>query len=210
MTVKKLFAGVLPTSDTTVYTVPESKTTLVKSITLCNNSNADYSFNLLIGGRNGSGSNWLLNTKVIKAYDTFVIPCMDYAMADGAKIRLYSSGGSSIIVRISGEEIDGLIESTEYESYNVSLNQSSNILVPAVSYKRVIKSVFIGNASSVSSNISLSIGGNYLIMNKQIKNRDAILIPFMDQVLEAGESITGYKSNTSIVVPHITLKRVDD
>ncbi|NUU74036.1 hypothetical protein [Paenibacillus xylanilyticus] len=209
MTAKKLYAGTLNTADTTIYTVPDGKTTIIKSIVLCNmSSSTDNTIALMIGGKDGSGSSWVFNGKVLKASDTLVIPLVDYAMASGGKIRLWSSGGS-VTARISGEEIDEPIESTEYESYIGTMTQTSNVLVPAVNYKRIIKSMFIGNASADSS-VYLAIGGSYVVMRKQIKYGDAILIPFMDQVLEAGESITGYKSNTATVVPHITLIRVDD
>ncbi|MEO2260700.1 hypothetical protein ABGV43_27755 [Paenibacillus amylolyticus] len=210
MTVKKLFAGVLTTVDTTVYTVPDGKTAIVKSITLCNTSSADYTIALLMGGRKGLGNNWVTSSKVIKAYDTLVIPCMDYALADGGKIRLWSSGGS-ITTRISGEETNGLIESTGYESFQVTMQVTSTVLVPAVNYKRIIKSVMIGNSSAVTSTFSTSIGGDYLIRQKQIKNGDVILIPFMDQVVEASEEISGFKNlSTATVNSHITLLRVDD
>jgi hypothetical protein len=73
--------------------------------------------------------------------------------------------------------------------------------------KALVKALTIGNTSNNPSAFTLALAGTQIISAHIIKGNDTITIPFLDQVLESGESITA-SSTTGTVTYYISGKEV--
>lgn len=95
---KRLAKGVASTTSTTVYTVPNGTTTIIKAVNICNSGNVDQNITVSF-----AGTGMISNYKV-KAYDTIAIPFLDQILQAGEAISLFSTGTNTFYY-ISGKEV---------------------------------------------------------------------------------------------------------
>lgn len=55
----------------------------------------------------------------------------------------------------------------------------------------IVKALTVCNRAATAVSLTLRFNETYIVMNHTIKPLDTVIIPCMDQVLHAGESITG-------------------
>jgi hypothetical protein len=93
------------TSETTIYTVPASTTTIVKQIIICNTtgSAADYSLSIVPSGGSAGDSNRILKLVSFAANSTTVYD-LSQVMATGGFISILQGTSAAVTVTISGVE----------------------------------------------------------------------------------------------------------
>ncbi|MFS0857895.1 hypothetical protein [Paenibacillus taichungensis] len=63
-----------------------------------------------------------------------------------------------------------------------------------------IKSLSLCNTTTVAVTFDLYFAGYQFAQGHTIKAKDTLIIPCVDQIIHAGESITGNASNQSVIV----------
>lgn len=93
------------TSETTIYTVPASTTTIIKQIILANttSSTANYSISLVASGGSASASNRIMETVALAANSVTVLD-LSQVMATGGFISIKQGTSSAITITVSGVE----------------------------------------------------------------------------------------------------------
>lgn len=93
------------TSETTVYTVPASTTTIVKQIIVCNTtgSAANYSLSIVPAAGSAGDTNRIIKTVSFAANSTTIYD-LTQVMATTAFISILQGTASAITVTISGVE----------------------------------------------------------------------------------------------------------
>ncbi len=97
-TLKKLASGTLGTTEATLYTVPASTKTIVKSIILCNKTSSDKYATITFAGTD------VIYQHTVKAKDTLVVQ-MTAILEASATIAGLASVASAINYYISGIEV---------------------------------------------------------------------------------------------------------
>ena len=92
-----LFRGAAATSNTSLYTVPSSTTTIVTEIMVVNNTVSGGTFNISLNGT------FIASNTIVSANDTTVIPCKQVLSATNT-ISGYASS-TSINFSICGVQI---------------------------------------------------------------------------------------------------------
>lgn len=105
MDAKRFYQGAPGTSASTVYTVPEEKTAIVKEIVVCNTTASDANVTLSVVPKEGAAgaSNRLLAGKTIPANDLVVL-ALSTVMAEGDFISVQQGTNSACVFTISGVE----------------------------------------------------------------------------------------------------------
>lgn len=89
------------TSSTVAYTVPSNNSnnyTIVKALTICNNTTSNITVSFLFGGT------YVIGGHVIKANDTITIPFLDQVLHAGEAITATASA-VNVSYYISGKEV---------------------------------------------------------------------------------------------------------
>lgn len=79
---------------------------------------------------------------------------------------------------------------------SVSTTSTSVYTVPAGT-TTIIKAITVCNSGASDQNLSMTIAGTAIIWNYKIKAYDTIAIPFLDHILQAGETITLFSTGTN-------------
>ncbi|MEK3776837.1 hypothetical protein MHB85_20250 [Paenibacillus sp. FSL K6-4396] len=80
-------------------------------------------------------------------------------------------------------------------------------IVPAGAYA-IVKAVTLCNKSAADAVVTLSFGGTEVIYQHTVKAKDTITIPFLDQVINSGESIIGIAGTANVLNYYISGKEV--
>lgn len=72
----------------------------------------------------------------------------------------------------------------------------------------VVKAVTLCNGSDAAAAVTLTLAGTTLVSAHVLAARDTITIPFMDQVLQAGETIDGLAGTDAVISYYISGKEV--
>ena len=96
---KRLCSGTLPGSNTTLYTVPSSTYTIVKSVVLCNTSGNTVAVSLKLDGKE------IISAHDLAAYDSLIIPNLDQIIESTELIQGFADTGSVVDYCISGIEV---------------------------------------------------------------------------------------------------------
>lgn len=97
-TPKKLYASTPTTASSTLYTVPASTKTIVKSVVIGNTSASDATITLGFGGIN------LLTSTVVEGNNTKVID-LSLVLEAGEKITGLQSRSNALTIYVSGVEV---------------------------------------------------------------------------------------------------------
>lgn len=93
--------------------------------------------------------------------------------------------------------------------YKGTLGDTSATLYPVPAGKFVIvKAVTLCNKTATAATVTISFAGLEVIYQYAVAARDTITIPFMDQILEASEEITGLAGTASAINVYISGKEV--
>lgn len=92
-------------------------------------------------------------------------------------------------------------------SGTLSGSEATLYTVPAGTYT-IIKALTLCNKTSAAVPATLSLDGIEVICQHDIAAYDTITIPFMDQILEAGELIQGSAESASAINYYISGKEV--
>jgi len=79
--------------------------------------------------------------------------------------------------------------------------------VPA-STTTLVKAITLCNKTASDATVTLLFGGTEVIYQHNIKAKDTITIPFLDQIIQAGETITGLAGTASAINYYISGKEV--
>lgn len=189
--IKRLFSGPAPAGITASYTAPAGKKVIIKSITINNQATTDQALTIWIS------SFAFIEDHVIKAKDSVILPAAGLILEPGEQLFI---GGDSLqlITRITGQ----LFESSDQETpinvrrlVSLGTTPSSNSYTNT-NYDVLIKSVTFCNRTNVAVNVTMIMGGAYII-SKSLKARDTLTIPFLDQILIKGESLQVYCDTVS-------------
>lgn len=202
--VKVLASGIIQGSvgsPAIVYTTNGNRTTLIKSLLICNSNNTPTEVIVTI-------SNVYYMRYTMKANETLHVPIADQVLLTTADaVRMGSSSRADFY--LCGIEIDTRDSLGPY--YNVKrlarTHVSSNnvTIVSSFSVKRMIKNFVVCNTSSTAATVRVSIGVVNLLWDYPLKGYETLVIPSMDLILEAGDSITASNSsNTASIAFHIT------
>ena len=97
---KRLYGGTLATSAANLYTVPNAKRTVVKTISLCNRTANAVTATLKLG------SQYFLSEYSVDAHDTIVLSPMDHILAAAEIINGNASAASALDIIVSGRVED--------------------------------------------------------------------------------------------------------
>ena len=97
-TIKKIYRGLPATSNGTLYSVPASTTTIIKSVTLCNITSTPATITLKAGGTT------FVNAYTITANNTVILTDVGI-MSAGELIEGSQGTNGAISVWISGMEV---------------------------------------------------------------------------------------------------------
>ncbi|WP_135546957.1 hypothetical protein [Paenibacillus cymbidii] len=95
---KRLGKGTLTTSNATLYTVPNSTTTYIKAVNICNISGSSATVTLKFAGTE------ILNGQAIEANNSLAV-FFDQILNATELIEGLASAGSAITYYISGKEV---------------------------------------------------------------------------------------------------------
>ncbi|MDR6723979.1 hypothetical protein J2W91_002441 [Paenibacillus amylolyticus] len=166
-TIKSLYAGVAPPANTVVYTVPEGKYAVVKSIVLCNPNSIETNFTVLIAGMHVAYGH------ILKPNSTLAIDNLDVPMLTGTQIIVFSASNSPLTAYISGFERDYV--QSEY-SYTLATGNSTTGIYTGED--RLIKSiVIVGGIGSTDGKFTIQVAGQTIINSYTIKPRDTLILP---------------------------------
>ncbi|MFE6075277.1 hypothetical protein ACFVQB_12450 [Paenibacillus sp. NPDC057886] len=201
--IKLLYQAVLPTSATSVYTAPQGKYTVIKSIFLSSLANGtDRTFRMIIGGITVGYDH------VVKSFKTLLLNDLNIFLLPGESIQLHCPGGN-MISQISGIEVDYIASEFPYIKSNGVLSvPSSAILNPDASNDRLIKSLIITNPSSTSTEVVVQANGFALMYRQLIKPYDTLVVPMPNFFLIKGQTITANVISGSGTLFGIVAKKV--
>lgn len=97
---KRLYGGTLASSAVDLYTVPDAKRLIVKTLSLCNKTANAVTATLKLG------SEYFLSEYPVDAHDTIVLSPMDHVLAAGGIINGNASAASALDIIISGRVED--------------------------------------------------------------------------------------------------------
>lgn len=96
----RIYGGTLATSAADLYTVPDAKRLIVKTISLCNRTANAVTVTLKLG------SQYFLSEYPIDPHDTIVLSPMDHILAAAEIINGNASAASALDIIISGRVED--------------------------------------------------------------------------------------------------------
>lgn len=183
---------------TNVYTSPVGKKTIIKSITINNNSSTDQSFTIRMAGYS------IVYNHVIKPNDTIILPASGFVLLSNETLSVGNS--SSLYIRVTGEVIDTsillspivILRSTALTTSATGTqyrNTSNDVL---------IKSVSLCNITASPVAVSFYMGGFGIISAKMINRYDTLTIPFLDQLLIKGDYVQAWAGVEGAIVPYVT------
>lgn len=183
-TIRNLFSGVMPTADTTVYTVPSSKYAIVKCLTMSNNSATPQTINVTIGGIR------LAINYVVPAKDTLIINDIDIPMVNGETIQIRSTeAGSNTSMSLVGFERDYVASEYPYVKLNGTVQATATTLFTASGgdwiLKRAIFTSMTGNKLSFYTSISYASFIDYTL-----SPYDTLYVP-LQRLVSNGTNILG-------------------
>jgi len=79
--------------------------------------------------------------------------------------------------------------------------------VPA-STQAVVKAITLCNKTGTDATITLKLAGTEVLYQHTLEANDTITLPFMDQVLDAGETIAGLAGTASAITYYISGKEI--
>lgn len=79
--------------------------------------------------------------------------------------------------------------------------------VPALTYT-IVKAINICNKTNVNDVVTIKLAGTEIMYQHVILANDSITIPFIDQIIHAGEKIEGHSGNGSSLTYYISGKEV--
>lgn len=71
-----------------------------------------------------------------------------------------------------------------------------------------IKAVTLCNKTATDATVTLLLAGTEVIYQHTIKAKDTVTIPFLDQILQAGETITGLAGTANSINYYISGREV--
>jgi len=91
-----------------------------------------------------------------------------------------------------------------------TLSDSSGTLYTVPTNKKtIVKAVTITNKTNTDQVFTLKFAEQEIVYEHTILANDTITIPFIDQILETGETIKGHANATSAVNYYISGKEID-
>ncbi|MGX1827001.1 hypothetical protein ACWIE6_02005 [Paenibacillus taichungensis] len=72
----------------------------------------------------------------------------------------------------------------------------------------LLKAITVCNLNSTDNTFSITLAGTSIIQNHKIKGSDTITIPFLDQVIQSGETITGSSGTANSINYYMSGKEV--
>lgn len=96
----RLYGGTLTASAVDLYTVPDAKRAIVKTVSLCNKTANAITVTLKLG------SQYFLYAYPVDAYDTIVLSPMDHVLTAGEIINGNASAATSLDIIVSGRVED--------------------------------------------------------------------------------------------------------
>jgi hypothetical protein len=99
ITDKRLCKGTLTNVNATIYTVPASTTTYVKSLNICNKTAVADVVTLKFAGTE------ILYQHTIAAFDSLAVPFFDQILDETELIEAQAGANSSLTYYISGREV---------------------------------------------------------------------------------------------------------
>jgi hypothetical protein len=73
----------------------------------------------------------------------------------------------------------------------------------------IVKAITICNTTSATQTIFISLGGVPILSGYLLPLYDSLTIPYLDQIIDSGDSIEGYVFGSSLVSYYISGKEVD-
>lgn len=181
-----VFANPTLNAHTTVYTVPNGKYAVAKSVVINNFHTGELTFRLIIGGA------FVAYNHTLKGKDTLVINDLDFPLLPGETIEILATL-STCTIRVSGFEND-YVES-EYPYLKVNANPVTTTALIAKDSDMIIRSVIICNTGGAVS--SLSIDAPWSIVNKDIKPYDSMLLLNLQYYVPKEHNI-GYRQSSGV------------
>lgn len=71
-----------------------------------------------------------------------------------------------------------------------------------------IKAITLCNKTATDATVTLLLAGTEVIYQHSIKAKDTITIPFLDQIIQAGEAITGLAGTANAINYYISGREV--
>jgi hypothetical protein len=92
-----------------------------------------------------------------------------------------------------------------------TLSSAGNVVVYTVpaGKKTFIKAITICNITSTNINFSINLADIPLVSNHTIVASDTITIPFLDQIVESGETLVIGKTGSPLICYYISGREVD-
>ncbi|RUT36332.1 hypothetical protein EJP77_04930 [Paenibacillus zeisoli] len=85
---------------------------------------------------------------------------------------------------------------------------STTVYTVPASTTTFLKALTICNKTATDATVTLLLAGTEVIYQHKIKANDTITIPFLDQILNAGETITGLAGTASALTYYISGREV--
>ncbi|WP_433943458.1 hypothetical protein [Paenibacillus sp. SN-8-1] len=85
---------------------------------------------------------------------------------------------------------------------------SSTLYTVPASTTTFLKALTICNKTATDATVTLLLAGTEVIYQHTIKAKDSITIPFLDQILNAGETITGLAGTASALTYYMSGREV--
>ncbi|WP_433581583.1 hypothetical protein [Paenibacillus amylolyticus] len=92
-----------------------------------------------------------------------------------------------------------------------TLSTSSAVLYSAAPAGTIVlvKALTLCNKTANEATVTFSLAGTEVIFQHTVKAKDTITIPFLDQVLQSGETITGLSGTNNAINYYISGKEVN-
>ncbi|SDL24407.1 hypothetical protein SAMN05428961_104386 [Paenibacillus sp. OK060] len=192
--IKNLYSATISTTSTsTVYTVPDKKFSVVKSVFICNKSTSSCAVKLIIGGIN------VIYDHVIKAKDTLVINDLDIPIIQGETIQVSTTIANTVSITLVGFERDFTYDGV-YPYFKSNLTSLATTLSSFVNVGSdyMVRKIILANFSANDVSVTLDIGSNRLMDAFKIKSKDTLIVPLY-AFLAKSNSISGFASLSSSV-----------
>ncbi|OMF17258.1 hypothetical protein BK131_04650 [Paenibacillus amylolyticus] len=85
---------------------------------------------------------------------------------------------------------------------------SANLYTVPAGTTTQLKALTLCNKTTTAATVTISLAGTEIIYQYSVKANDTITIPFLDQVLQSGETITGLSGTASAINYYISGKEV--
>lgn len=195
--VKLLYGGIPSTTRTDVYTVPDKKYAIARSIVITSRSTAAQSYVLFIGNVS------LGNTYTVPPGKSIVIDDLSIPLLPGQVISVQNVSANGVGMWISGEELDYSPSDYPYaSSYGLIQTSYSPLINLDPNNDWMLKSLvlnntaFSDNRSIILSLISPTGASHHLLFGYSIKVKNVLVLPLPNIIIPKGYTIRAYVEGT--------------